>query len=128
LNDLDMKVLLAQIAGVVDYVTTMDYTPYQGYEYTISLCSSYAEIMGGWSKLVIGITCQGPWQSLNFTPLADVAKLAAYEPPGTEPKGGAMLYTFDYDVTTRTGGKIYPMAGTGHPDGTWTETIHENLP
>jgi hypothetical protein len=39
-----------------------------------------------------------------------------------------MLYTFSYDVTSRRGGKIYPMARTGYPDGTWTRTIEANLP
>jgi hypothetical protein len=33
-----------------------------------------------------------------------------------------MLYTSSYDVKTRKG------SGTGYPNGTFTETIHENLP
>ena len=120
-----MPDMLKGLAGAVDYVTTMDYTPYPGYESTISNCSQYAEIMGGWAKLVIGISCMGPatdqdWG--NFTPFADVSRLSAYEPSATESKGGAMLYTFSYDVETRKG------SGTGYPDGTWTETIHANLP
>ncbi len=123
-----MEALLTQLAGVVDYVTTMDYSPYPGYNGTISNCQQYAQAMGGWSKLVIGMSCQGPAKSQNFTPLADVIKLSAYEPSATETKGGAMLYTFNYDVTTRPGGKIYPIAGTGKPDGTWTATINANLP
>ena len=119
--------LLKQLAGAVDYITTMDYTPYPGYDGTISLCAKYAAIMGGWSKLVIGMSCMGPasdqpWR--NFTPLADVKKLSAYEPSATESKGGGMLYTFSYDVTTRNNGG----SGTGYPDGTWTETIHQCLP
>ncbi|HEX6376510.1 MAG TPA: glycosyl hydrolase family 18 protein [Allosphingosinicella sp.] len=122
-----MPGMLKGLAGAVDYVTTMDYTPYPGYGETISLCSQYAEIMGGWSKLVIGISCMGPATDADygdFTPYADVSKLSAYEPSGTESKGGAMLYTFSYDVTTRNDG----TSGTGYPDGTWTETIHANLP
>lgn len=119
--------LLKQLAGAVDYITTMDYTPYPGYDNTISLCGQYATIMGGWSKLVIGMSCMGPasdqpWH--NFTPLADVKQLSAYEPSATESKGGGMLYTFSYDVTTRNNGS----SGTGYPDGTWTETIHQCLP
>ena len=122
-----MPDMLKGLAGAVDYVTTMDYTPYPGYDTTISLCSQYAEIMDGWSKLVIGISCMGPATDGDygdFTPYADVSKLSAYEPSGTESKGGAMLYTFSYDVTTRPDAK----SGTGYPDGTWTETIHANLP
>lgn len=122
-----MPDMLKGLAGAVDYVTTMDYTPYPGYDETISLCSQYAEIMGGWSKLVIGISCMGPATDGDygdFTPYADVGRLSAYEPSSTESKGGAMLYTFSYDVTTRNDG----TSGTGYPDGTWTETIHANLP
>jgi hypothetical protein len=124
---ISMPVMLKGLAGAVDYVTTMDYTPYPGFDQTVSSCSQYAEIMGGWSKLVIGISCMGPatdqdWG--NFTPFADVSRLAAYEPPEGGPKGGAMLYTFSYDVTTRNDG----TSGTGHPDGTWTGTIHSSLP
>jgi hypothetical protein len=118
--------LLKNLASAVDYVSTMDYTPYPGYRATLSYANQYAEIMGGWSKLVIGMSCMGPPppQGNNFTPLEDVKKLASYEPSATERKGGAMLYTFSYDVTTRNQG----TTGTGYPDGTWTETIHELLP
>ena len=114
--------LLSQLAGVVDYISTMDYTPYPGYDETISLLEQYAGIMGGWSKLVVGMSCMGPSNSGNFTPLDDVKKLSAYEPSSSETKGGCMLYTFSYDVESRSG------SGTGYPDGTWTETIHENMP
>lgn len=116
--------LLAQLAGSVDYLSTMDYTSYPGYDPTIKLCTQYAGIIGGWSKLVIGMSCMGPASSHNFTPLDDVKKLSAYQPSATESKGGGMLYTFSYDVTTRNNG----TTGTGYPDGTWTETIHEYLP
>lgn len=117
---------LKELSAVVDYITTMDYTPYQGYERTISSCEHYASVIkGGWSQLVIGVSCMGPSDSSNFTPLEDVKKLSAYKPAGGS-KGGCMLYTFNYDVTTR------PIknghSGTGYPDGTWTKTIHEHLP
>lgn len=115
--------LLKALAGAVDYISTMDYTPYPGYANTINLCAQYAKIIGGWSKLVIGISCMGPASSNNFTPLADVAKLATYAPSGGS-KGGAMLYTFSYDVKSRNNGST----GTGYPDGTWTKTIQNNLP
>ncbi len=66
----------------------------------------------------------GPPSSGKFTPLPDTKKLAAYEPGQGVTKGGAMLYTFSYDVTSRNNG----TTGTGYPDGTWTEAIHDNLP
>lgn len=114
--------LLAELGGVVDYISTMDYTPYPDYESTIAQCQQYADIIGGWSKLVIGMSCMGPPppESQNFTPLADVEQLSAYSPPSGS-KGGAMLYTFSYDVESRNG------SGTGYPDGTWTSTINEYL-
>lgn len=120
--------LLSDLSGAVDYISTMDYTPYWGVDDTISNCTQYAKAMGGWSKLLIGVSCMGPPKPSgppeNFTPLADVQTLCGYSPPGGEPKGGVMLYTFSYDVTSRNDGKT----GTGSPDGTWTSTIHDSLP
>ncbi len=114
--------LLKQLSTVVDYITTMDYSPYPGYASTIDTCNQYADIIeGGWPQLVIGISCMEP-STNKFTPLDDVKKLSAYVPSNGQSKGGCMLYTFSYDVKTRQG------AGTGYPDGTWTETIHENMP
>jgi hypothetical protein len=116
--------LLGKLAGVVDYFTTMDYTPYPGFDATISACEQYAQAIGGWSKLLIGVSCMGPSDGGNFTPLDDVKRLSAYVPEGGEAKGGAMLYTFSYDVTSRNNG----TTGTGQPDGTWTAAVHESLP
>lgn len=114
--------LLQQLSTVVDYITTMDYTPYPGYEATIDCCDGYAGIIkGGWPQLVIGMSCMVPANG-DCTPLDDVVKLSQYEPSNGESKGGCMLYTFSYDVTSRKG------AGTGYPDGTWTKTIYENMP
>lgn len=124
LNSDSMREMLAELAGAVDWVTTMDYTGYPGYAETISLCEQYAGIIGSWSKLVIGMSCMGPSSGANFTPLGDVKALSAYEPPAGGSKGGAMLYTFSYDVTSRNQG----TTGTGYPDGTWTEAIRANLP
>jgi hypothetical protein len=58
----------------------MDYTPYPGYSQTIGYAKSYAEIIGGWSQLVVGMSCMGPPELSDFTPLDDVVKLAAYAP------------------------------------------------
>ena len=117
--------LLAELADAVDYISTMDYTPYPGYAHTIEWCGKYADAIGGWSKLVIGTSCMGPPPpaSRNFTPLEDVKRLANYAPV-SGPKAGAMLYTFSYDVPSRNDG----TTGTGEPDGTWTDAIAEYLP
>lgn len=112
---------LKAFAAELDLVTTMDYTPYPGYDGTIDLFGQYAEAIGSPEKLAIGMSCMGPPDSGNFTPLDDVEKLCKWEPSnGT--KGGAMLYTFSYDVETRKG------SGTGYPDGTFTKTIEASLP
>lgn len=108
--------LLKEVASVVDWLSTMDYTPYPGYRTTIRLCQRYAAIIGGWHKLVIGMSCMSPPK--NFTPLDDVVKLSAFAPEAGVNKGGAMLYNFSYDVKTR----------TRSSDHAWTSTIHRYLP
>lgn len=111
-----------QSYGVLfDYLETMDYTPYPGESYTISSYESYAQTIGSagnpaYDKIAIGVSCMEPPD--NFTPLADVIDLCKYEPPQGK-KLGIMLYTLSYDVTSH---------GSGYPDGTFTKTIHDNLP
>jgi hypothetical protein len=114
---------LHSLAGELDLVTTMDYTPYPGFDTTIDLFNEYSGAIGLPGKLAIGISCMGPPDSGNFTPLEDVEKLCQWEPaPRVGTKGGAMLYTFSYDVEKRKG------SGTGYPNGTFTKTIEANLP
>jgi hypothetical protein len=43
--------LLKDLPGAVDYITTMDYTPYPGYAATISNCDAYAKIITGRGEL-----------------------------------------------------------------------------
>jgi len=114
---LSVPTLLAGVAGAVDYVMTMDYTPYPGWQSTNDLCSQYAKIIGGWSKLIVGVSCMGPPDSGDFTPIGDAFLFAS-----TAQKG-VMLYTFSYDVTSRNDG----TSGTGLPDGEFTRKIIEGL-
>lgn len=111
--------LLKDLAAELDYVTTMDYTPYQGLEETQSLVNTYVAAIGTPSKIVVGVSCMEPPN--NFTPLADVVTLCGWE-PDSGAKGGMMLYTYSYDITTRKGG------GTGEPDFAFTQAIIANLP
>jgi hypothetical protein len=114
---------LKSFAAELDFVTTMDYSKYPGFDDTISLFGQYADAVGA-EKIAIGVSCMGPPPPPSpayFTPLDDVVKLCKWEPERGRKKG-AMLYTFSYDVKTRKG------SGTGYPDGTFTETIHQNLP
>lgn len=117
--------VLKPFAAELDLVTTMDYTGWVGVEGMKALFAEYASMIGSTEKLAIGLSCMGPSDGPNFTPLNDVVTMSAWEPDGGK-KGGAMLYTFSYDVTTRPTGN--QTSGTGYPDGTWTETIETNLP
>ena len=112
---------LGPFAALFDYVTTMDYTPYPGFRYTISLYEQYAQAMGGgaaaYGKLGIGVSCM-TFTNGNHTPLDDVKKLCVYEPAGAS-KLGIMLYTLSYDA---------PGHGSPYPLFTYTDTIAANLP
>ncbi len=113
---------LEPYAALFDHVTTMDYTPYPGYDQTISLYEGYATAIGGaagpaYDKLGIGVSCM-TFSNGNHTPLEDVEKLCSYEPTGAN-KLGIMLYTLSYDA---------PGHGSPHSLFTYTKTIHENLP
>ncbi len=113
------KDFVQSFASYMDYVTTMDYTPYPGFQVTIDNFNAYADLIGSTDKLVIGVSCMEPPN--NFTPIDDVIKFSQWEPNGGQ-KGGMMLYTFSYDITSRPGG------GTGLPNGAFTKAIHDNLP
>ncbi len=113
--------VLKDYGALFNYLETMDYTPYPGETATISNYESYAKTIGGmatpaYGKIAIGVSCMEP--PYNFTPLADVVDLCKYEPPKAK-KLGIMLYTLSYDVKSH---------GSGYPDGTFTKTIHDNLP
>jgi Glycosyl hydrolases family 18 len=114
--------VLKSYGNLFDYVETMDYTPYPSKSSTISNYESYAQTIGtaedpAYEKIAIGVSCMEPSKD-NFTPLADVIDLCKYE-PASRKKAGIMLYTLSYDVTSH---------GSGYPDGTFTKTIHDNLP
>lgn len=118
---------LKSFAAQLDFVTTMDYTPWPGFENTVQNFGTYADAIGSPEKVAIGMSTMGPPASdpnadwANFTPLDEVKQVCQWEPEGGRKKG-VMLYTFPYDVETR------PKSGTGYPDGTFTNTIVENLP
>lgn len=117
-----MDQLLNDYAAVFDYMETMDYTPYGGLQDTIDAYVGYAQVIGttsnpAYNKIAIGVSCMQPSRD-NYTPLKDVISLCKYEPSSGN-KLGIMLYTLSYDVTSH---------GSGYPDGTFTKTIHTNLP
>lgn len=113
--------ILKQYAANFNYIETMDYSPYGDRDSTIDMVNWYARSIGtaedpAYDKVAIGVSCMEPPE--YFTPLDDVVYFCKWKPP-TEHKLGIMLYTFSYDVTSH---------GSGYPDGTFTRTIHENLP
>lgn len=117
-----MDDLLKSYAAVFDYIETMDYSPYQGLQETIDAYVGYAQAIGSadkpaYNKIAIGVSCMEP-SSNYYTPLNDVISLCKYEPSSGK-KLGIMLYTLSYDVTSH---------GSGYSDGTFTRTIHGNLP
>lgn len=105
----------------------MDYTPWPegGASEMEELFGQYAQVIGSPEQLAIGVSCMGPADSGNFTPLTDVEAVTKWE-PSKDSKAGVMLYTFSYDVPKRPVPNGW--SGTGSPAGTWTETIHQNLP
>jgi Glycosyl hydrolases family 18 len=107
--------LLQAFAAQLDFVTTMDYADANG---SIGCAQQFMDVLKAPEKVAIGTICMSPGY---MNTLADVAKMAAWEPTSGH-KRGAMLYTFTYDVKER------PRGGTGYPDGTYTKTIHEKLP
>jgi hypothetical protein len=117
-----MDQLLKNYAAEFDYIETMDYTPYGSLQETIDAYVGYAKAIGtankpAYNKIAIGVSCMDPSNN-DYTPLSDVISLCKYEPPSGN-KLGIMLYTLSYDVTSH---------GSGYPDGTFTKTIHANLP
>jgi hypothetical protein len=118
-----MDQLLHDYAAVFDYIETMDYSPYGSLKGTTDAYVGYAQAIGSaknpaYNKIAIGVSCMQP-STGYYTPLNDVISLCKYEPSTVNKKLGIMLYTLSYDVTSH---------GSGYPDGTFTKTIHTNLP
>jgi hypothetical protein len=93
---------LAAFAAELDFVTTMDYTPWPGVEQTISNFGQYAQAIGAPEKIAIGMSCMGPSGSHLETVVRGLR---------------GRRYTFSYDVTSR--------KGSG---ATFTKTILASLP
>jgi hypothetical protein len=111
---LDNVALLEAFAAQLDFLTTMDYADA---DTSIDLCQQYINVLQAPEKIAIGMICMSPGQ---MNSVEEVARMSEWEATNAK-KRGAMLYTFSYDVKEREKG------GTGYPDGTYTETIHEKL-
>ncbi len=122
----DNPSFLGAFAAELDFLTTMDYTPWEGLDAATGLFEQYAAAIGGPERIALGVSCmdppapRSPDESYDWTPLADVEAACAWEPSGGTKKG-VMLYKFSYDVEIRAKG------GTGYPDFTFTETIERKL-
>lgn len=122
-QDPSIAALLKPYAAYFNYIETMDYSPYSDRQGTIDAVNWYAQTIGTpedpkYNKMVIGVSCMEP-DNGDFTPLDDVVYFCGWQPPNGARKLGIMLYTLSYDVSSH---------GSGYPDGTFTKTIHENLP
>jgi chitinase len=111
---------LKQFAAPLDYLTTMDYSPYLGFDLTISYYNQYAEVIGTadhprYDKVAIGTICMVKDKDI-YTPIDDVINICQWESPNKK-KQGVMLYTFSYD-----------QQGRIEPPGTYTSTINKYLP
>lgn len=109
--------LLKDFAAPFTCLSTLDCAPYPDYATTLKNFNAYAAAIGDAGKLAIGVSCVGMGEG-NATPLHDVVKLCGYE-PAVGRKCGVMLYTLSHDVASN---------GNGYPDGTYTLTVHEDLP
>lgn len=130
---------LGYYAANFDYLTTMDYTGYPGFGQTTHLFNQYAALIGSSEKpanekLAIGVSCMGPSDTANFTPLGNesfnegVIQLTKWEPE-TGHKQGIMVFTLSYDVPLRYYGDDWQnTSGTGYPNFTWTDTVIEDIP
>ena len=107
----DQEVLTACKASL-DWANMMAY--FLNYEYMISRFTSYAKLIGP-ELVTIGVK-PGRGDGDQSTPLDEVAKLAAYQPPAGR-KCGMMMYALTLDV---------PYF-TDQLEWTWTDTIHDNL-
>ncbi len=105
--------LLNACKGDLDWVNLMAY--FLEEQWMISRFEQYAGIMTP-ERVTIGVK-PGNGEGDQSTPLDEVAALSAYD-PATGQKAGMMLYALTRDI---------PLF-TGHPQWTWTETIHKNLP
>lgn len=103
---------LAQVKDELTLVCTMAY--WNDYDYAVSLFQTYAGWVGA-EKVCIGVK-PGQNGSDQSTPIAALARLAAYEPPGAR-KAGVMLYSLTLDIE--------PVTGQSRFD--WTKRIHNNM-
>lgn len=116
------KAFLKSFCDQVDYVSTMDYSPYGSVDETVDTLKEYAKAIGGWSKLIVGISCMTKSNNF-FTPKKDIPELLyhqSYE-TGKSPVG-LMLWTHTYDVPHRNTDE-----GTGEPAGSRAKAMHAAL-
>lgn len=113
LFDRDQAVIKA-LADDLDWINTMAY--FLDYDDMISLVEQYASVISP-AKISIGVKSDKVGPITQGTSVADTAKLSRWEPANGS-KHGMMLWNLSQDIE----------AVTGQPDGTWTRTIHENMP
>ncbi len=113
LFDRDKDVIKA-LADDLTYINTMAY--FLNFTQMTALVEQYASVIEP-GKIAIGVKSDKVGPITQGTSVEETAKLSAWN-PSEGSKYGMMLWNLSSDT----------KAVTGQPDGTWTRTIHENLP
>jgi hypothetical protein len=113
LFDRDKDVIKA-LAGDLTSINTMAY--FLDFDSMKSLVEQYATVIAP-DKISIGVKSDKVGPITQGTSVEETAELSRWN-PSAGAKRGMMLWNLSSDIT----------AVTGKPDGTWTKTIHDNLP
>jgi hypothetical protein len=108
------QAVIKEIGDQLDGINTMAY--FDDFADMTALVNQYATVISP-AKISIGVKSDLVGPITQGTSVPETAQLCAWEPAGG-PKRGMMLWNLSSDI----------MSITGQPDGTWTRTIHQNLP
>jgi len=110
-SEQDRQIITA-VKDELDWINLMAY--FRSFDSMVSLFEQYATLIDP-SKITIGVKPGKGWAD-QHTDLAEVKRLAAYQPKGATKKG-MMLYTLSRDIPHFTGDPLF----------TWTQAIEDNL-
>lgn len=106
--------VIKQLAPYLSGINTMAY--FLDFDSMTALVEQYATVIDP-AKISIGVKSDKVGPITQGTSVQETAQLSAWN-PSAGAKQGMMLWNVSSDIESI----------TGEPDGTWTRTIHENLP